>query len=419
MTSLAKNSGIWQWAMFSFVLAGLTGFVFRFGFVEPLPVDLNLDNVRHAHSHLMFFGWATLLPLYLIKLDVVSGYHAALGVRLMKNALWWIVVFSLLSFPAFLLYGYKPVALGNASLPLSVIFSGMVMLGWYGFMAGYWITRRRKKGYTPNPFFDGALVMLFVSSLGAWSVGILQMANVGGVLLSKALTHFFLATFIEGWVILVLMGLVAKALQLKEDECEVSPNVLIGLVAIGAPLTFPYGIADGLINFDLSVAARTGGVLIAEGVLLFVYSVIKNRRTNLSIWIWPLLFLVLKSVMQLVASVSPMEMWLSDHGTRILYLHTTLLGAFTVGVIWFLHQLADMPKKYFYSVLSSVALLIMSLVLMTTLWPASLSGPWIFDVLATVAIFPVIAVVFFWIKLKRLVDEEHHSVEVIRKEVVL
>ncbi|WP_428236188.1 hypothetical protein [Gracilimonas sp.] len=419
MTSLAKNSGIWQWAMFSFVLAGFTGFLFRFGFVEPLPVDLNLENMRHAHSHLMFFGWASLLPLYLIKLDIVSGYHAAFGVRLMKNALWWIVIFGLLSFPPFLLYGYKPIAIGDASLPLSVIFSGMVMLGWYGFMAGYWITRRRKKGYTPNPFFDGALVMLFVSSLGAWSVGVLQMTNFGGVLLPKALTHFFLATFIEGWVILVLMGLVAKALQLKEDEFEVSPTVLIGLIAIGAPLTFPYGIADGLINFDLSVAARTGGVLIAEGVLLFVYSAIKNRWSNISIWIWPLLFLVVKSVMQLVASVSPMEMWLSDHGTRILYLHTTLLGAFTVGVIWFLHHMANMQKKYFYFVLGSVVLLIMSLVLMTTLWPESLSGPWIFNVLALAAIFPVISVLFFWIKLKKMVDQEHQSVEIIRKEVVL
>ncbi len=419
MTSLAKNSGIWQWAMFSFVLAGFTGFIFRFGFVEPLPVDLNLDNVRHAHSHLMFFGWASLLPLYLIKLDLVSGYHAAFGVRLMKNALWWIVIFSLLSFPPFLLYGYKPVAIGNALLPLSVICSGMVMLGWYGFMAGYWITRRKKKGYIPNPFFEGALIMLFVSSLGAWLVGVFQMANIGGVLLSKAFTHFFLATFIEGWVMLVLMGLIAKALQLKEDECEVSPTVLIGLVAIGAPLTFPYGIADGLINFDVSVAARTGGVLIAEGILLFVYSIIKNRRANISIWIWPLLFLVLKSVMQLVASVSPMEMWLSDHGTRILYLHTTLLGAFTTGVIWFLYQMTGIQKKYFYFVLTSVVLLIMSLVLMTTLWPSSLSGPWIFDVMALVAFLPVAAVLLFWFKLKRVIDKEHHSDEVIRKEAVL
>lgn len=419
MISLAKNSGIWQWAMFSFVLAGLTGFLFRLGFVQPLPVDLNFENIRHAHSHLMFFGWASLLPLYLIKLDIVSGYHAALGVRLMRNALWWIVIFGLLSYLPFLLYGYKPIAIGSASLPLSVIFSGMVMIGWYIFMGGYLITRRRKKGYQPNIFFDGALVMLFVSSLGAWAVGICQMADVGSILLSKALTHFFLATFIEGWIILLLMGLITKALSIEEDDFVVSPSVLIGLIAIGAPLTFPYGISEGLINFDLSVAARTGGILIAEGVLLFVYSVIKSRRKNISIWIWPLVFLVLKSVMQVIASVSPIEMWLSDHGVRILYLHTILLGAFTVGIIWFLHQMSTMHKKYFYFVLVSVVLLLMSLVLLTGLWPEQLSGLWIHDALAVSAILPVIAVLLFWLKLKRLVDEEHHPVEAIRREVVL
>ena len=419
MTSLAKNSGLWQWAMFSFVLAGFTGFIFRLGFVQPLPVELNLENVRHAHSHLMFFGWASLLPLYLIKLDIVSGYHAAFGVQLMKNALWWILIFALLSFPPFLLSGYQSIMIGDASLPLSVIFSGMVMIGWYGFMAGYMITRHKKKGYTPNAFFEAALVMLFVSSLGAWSVGLLQMIDFGGVLLPKALTHFFLATFVEGWIVLVLMGLITKALSLKEDEFLVSPSVLIALVAVGAPLTFPYGISEGLINFDLSVAARTGGILIAEGVLLFVFSVLKSRWGKISILGWPLIFLVLKSVMQVIASVTPFEMWLSDHGTRILYLHTILLGAFTVGVIWFLHQMTNMSRKYFYSVLVSVILLLMSLVLMTSLWPVSLAGVWIYKALAIFAIFPIITILAFWVKLKRLVDAEHQPSKAIRKEVVL
>ena len=420
MTSLAKNSGIWQWSMFSFVLAGVIGFLFRLGFIHPLPVDLNLENLRHAHSHLMFFGWASLLPLYLIKLDIVSGYHAAFGVKLMRNALWGILIFGLLSFPLFLFYGYNPVMIGETSLPLSVIFSGMVMIGWYAFMAGYLITRYKKQGYKPNPWFEGSMLMLFISSLGAWGVGGMQLLNVGGPLLSKALTHFFLSAFIEGWVILVLLGLISKALNLVEDDYFVSPSVLIGLIAIGAPLTFPYGISEGLINFDLSVAARTGGILIAEGVLLFAFSVIKTNRKNISLWIYPLIFLILKAIMQIVASVSPIEMWLSDHGVRILYLHTTLLGAFSTGIIWFLYQMTSMHKKYFYGVLGAVIMVLFSLILMTSFWPSSLSGIWIYDALAAVALLPVIAVLVFWIKLRIIVEKEHHPSEtVIRKEVVL
>jgi hypothetical protein len=421
MTTLAKNSGIWQWAMVSFVLAGLTGFVYRMGFVQPLPEILNVENIRHAHSHLMFFGWASLLPLYFIKLDIISGYHAAFGARLMKNALWWVLIFGMLSFPVFLFYGYHPVVIGSASLPLSVIFSGLVMIGWYGFMAGYVITKIRKKNFKPNAFYEAALVMLFICSLGAWAVGGVQIFDFGGPLLPKALTHFFLATFVEGWVVLVLMGLISKALAMKEDDFVISPTVLVGLVAIGAPFTFPYGISEGLMNFDLSVAARTGGILISEGVLLFAYSIIRTHWNNRSLWMWPIVFLVLKSIMQIVASVTPMEMWMSDYGIRILYLHTTLLGALTTGMVWFLFQMVTMSKKYFYAVLVSVIVLIMSLLLVTDLWPASLFGAWVYKALAFIAIFPVIAVLLFWVRLRKIVEQEHHpqTEPSIRREVIL
>lgn len=403
MKALIKDSKIWQWAMFSFVVAGLTGFLYRLGFLVPLPFDLNLDNIRHAHSHLMFFGWASLLPLYFIKLDIVPGYHAAIGARLMKFGLWSVLVFGLLSFPFFMIWGYRSVPLGEATLPFSVIFSGLVMVGWYIFMIGYLITRTRKRGYVPNVWFEGAMVMLFVSSLGAWGVGLVEMLHFGGPLFGKALTHFFLATFVEGWVVLVLIGLIAKALNMSEDDLIVSPVVLVGLIAIGSPLTFPYGIAESMVSLNLSVAARMGGVLVAEGVLLFVYSVIRSRKGKLGIWIWPLLFLGMKGLMQLIAAVSPAGLWLSEYGIRIFYLHVLLLGAFTTGVTVYLMEGLEVAKGYFYGVVGSVSAVILSLVLMTTFWPAVLSGIWIYTALAVVAILPVCAMCIFWWKMNKVV----------------
>lgn len=401
MKSLAKDLGIWQWAMFSFVLAALTGLLYRIGFITPLPFDLDFVNIRHAHSHLMFFGWASLLPLYLIKLDSVPGYHAAFGARLMKYALGGVLFFGLLSFPFFLIWGYGAVSIGELQLPVSVILSGMVMIAWYIFMAGYLITRFRKRGFEPNVWFEGALIMLFISSLGAWGVGAVEMLNIGGPLLGKALTHFFLATFVEGWAVLVLLGFIVKALKLKEDELAVSPMVLVGLIAIGAPLTFPYGISESMMSLNLSVAARMGGFLIAEGIVLFVYSAVKGRKKSLSIWLWPLLFLGLKAIMQLIASVSPADLWLSDHGIRILYLHVFLLGAFTTGMVCYLIQDLPIKSSYYYGVVFSVSLVILSLILLTRFWPAFLSGTWIYYGLAAAAIFPVFAVLIFWMKLKK------------------
>lgn len=403
MKALAKDSGIWQWALFSFVLAGLAGFLFRLGFIYPLPPELSLDNIRHAHSHLMFFGWAALLPLYLIKLDTIPGYHVAFGARLMKASLWVSILFGLLSFPAFLLWGYNPVAIGSASIPISAIISGLVMIGWYGFMAGYLITRYFKHNYTPNVWFEGAMVMLFVSSLGAWGVGVTGIFQIGSTLFGKVLTHFFLATFVEGWVILVLLGFIAKTLDMAEDDFVVSPLVLVGLIVIGAPLTFPYGIEESMIDLNLSVAGRMGGFLVAEGIILFAYSVIKSRKESISIWIWPLIFLALKAIMQLIASVSPAELWLSDHGVRILYLHVILLGAFTTGMIGLLGTETNIDTKYFYAILISVIIVIGTLFFFTGFCPPFLRVSWIYEVLTVSALFPVVTVFVFWVKLRKAI----------------
>ncbi|MEX0845558.1 MAG: hypothetical protein WD022_09750 [Balneolaceae bacterium] len=403
MNLLAKDSGIWQWAMFSFVLAGIAGFLYRLGFIFPIPFDLNLENIRHSHSHLMFFGWASLLPLYLIKLDSVPGYHAAFGARLMKYSLWGVMIFGLISFPFFLIWGYSSVSVGDAFLPFSVIFSGLVMIAWYGFFIGYLMTKFKKHDFKPNVWFEGAMVMLFVCSLGAWGVGVVEILQIGGPFFGKALTHFFLATFVEGWVLLVLLGLIVKALDLKEDDFVVSPLVLVGLIAIGSPLTFPYGISESLVSINLSVSARMGGFLVAEGTLLFVYSAFKSRRGALTIWIWPMLFLLLKAIMQLIASVSPADLWLSNHGIRILYLHVLLLGAFTTGTISFLIQDTQLNNKYFHWVLISVSLVILSLFLLTGFWPEFFSGIWIYYALAGTAILPILTVFVFWLKLRKAV----------------
>ena len=54
-----KFSALWKLSLLSFVIAGLTGFLYRFGFLMPLPEWLHLGNIRHAHSHLMLFNWIT------------------------------------------------------------------------------------------------------------------------------------------------------------------------------------------------------------------------------------------------------------------------------------------------------------------------------------------------------------------------
>ncbi|MCS6826625.1 MAG: hypothetical protein NZ553_08445, partial [Caldilinea sp.] len=48
-------------ALAALTLAAWTGVLMRFGMIYGMPAwAQNFGAVRHAHSHLMYFGWVTL-----------------------------------------------------------------------------------------------------------------------------------------------------------------------------------------------------------------------------------------------------------------------------------------------------------------------------------------------------------------------
>ena len=108
------------WSLFSLTIAAWTGVLMRFGLIGYLPSWANnFIAVRHAHSHLMYFGWVTpaLMALIASRLPELgggrmSGTHLAIGLAF---------VTALLAYPPFLLLGYTPAAIGGVRLPLSMI----------------------------------------------------------------------------------------------------------------------------------------------------------------------------------------------------------------------------------------------------------------------------------------------------------
>src|SRR5699024_10402387 len=116
-------------------------------------------------------------------------------------------------------------------------------------------------------------------------------------------------------------------------------------------------------------------------------------------WIWPVILLSFKAVMQLIASVAPVSLWLSDYGLRILYLHILLLGALTITLIGWLNTTSGASKWYFNIIVLSIGATLVSLVLPTRLWPVIWTGGWIFYALAGAALLPVITMVAQWIKM--------------------
>ncbi|SMO47921.1 hypothetical protein [Fodinibius sediminis] len=398
---LKEERWLWQVSVVSFILAALTGLVYRLGLIGWLPEwGLSLGNIRHAHSHLMFFGWAVPLPLYIMRSQImsVSGRQER-GTPWMKYALFGTLFFGMASYPFFLIFGYRPVAIGTLSLPLSVILSGMVMICWYIFMGGYLKRRSLLDGEPCQSWFDSAQILLLISSLGAWSVAVVQALAPNNHLLMKGMTHFFLAAFTEGWIVLALLAILVAKFSIGQKNWPISHHVSLGCIAIGAPLTFPYGISESLLSPTLLWTARLGGLLAAFGLFQALYVIISSSPWKKSPWVWPVALLALKALMQMGASFIPSSFLFSDHALRIFYLHVLLLGAFTLTMTGWLSVKASIPGRYFSGIAVTVLLMLLSLLPLTSFWPVRWSGPWVFYAAAATALLPALAVTAQWIKI--------------------
>ncbi|MFN3929391.1 MAG: hypothetical protein ACK4OK_07135, partial [Thermoflexus sp.] len=135
----AEGRGIWIGALGCFALAAATGALFRYGMVAGLPEGLSLGNIRHAHSHLMYFGWVT--P----ALMVMIARHLW-GDRIPRGMAWVIritLLLGLVAYVPFLLYGYQPVEWAGKRLPLATMAAGLNILAWYAYGGAYFCLSRR------------------------------------------------------------------------------------------------------------------------------------------------------------------------------------------------------------------------------------------------------------------------------------
>lgn len=362
--------------------------------ISPLPFDFSLANIRHAHSHLMFFGWAGLMPLFLIsKFFQFQNTSATIS----KWSLRSIFILSLLTYPSFLMWGYKPVAIGDSNIPISAILSGFVMIGWYMFIFSFYKHQQKSNSYK-NEWLSSALIALFLSSLGAWGVGLVGIIGVESLFISKALTHTFLSVFTEGWILLFILGFLAHQINLKNSDFTIPPNIIIWMILVGAPLSFAFGMAEHTNASFIMLWARFGSLLMSLALIMFLIELLKAKDRISTIYILPIFFLFIKALTQLSIAAFGFHHLTSDPTLRVLYLHILLLGAFTLLISSYIVKAYQIKTVYYHILSASVALTILSLILPTPLRPLSWGGVWIYDALAIGALLPIVSICFIWIK---------------------
>jgi hypothetical protein len=343
----------------------------RFGNIYGFPWGLQFANVRHAHSHLMYFGWVTpaLMALIAAHIPVVSSRPMS------KRFRWPIImalIFSLLAYVPFLLYGYRPAIIDGRNIPLSVIFAGLNILAWYLFIWIYWQETRGAVRNYPLQLWDSALVFLVYATLGGWGLAIITRIGSEDPFWSLAFTHIFLDTFAFGWFVLALLGLIYAAVPAAAGSTMARYS--INLVVIGMPVIFLLGMPQHVVPPPLRWLGALGGLLVATGLLGHIVVLWPLSLARFKV---PLFFLGLTAV-TLLATLSPAAArWATIAGLRIPYLHWLLLGFVTLALLSVGQGEGNreaVPGRRWMNF--AVILLLISLMPLTSLWPPFLRGVW-------------------------------------------
>ena len=394
--------GGWWGGLALFALAGTTGALMRYWMLVGFPGWANFVNVRHAHSHLMYFGWVTpaLMLLIAANLPAQTGKPVPGGVRAISGAA---LGTAGLAYLPFLLYGYELAPVLGKSLPLSVIASSLNILVWYAFALWYRkATRGVRRDRNRNPalrLWDGAVLFLLLASTGAWARGALMGMKVDDPFLGDAAVHLFLDLFSEGWLQLGLLGLVYAALPAIPAPDRWANRLLFA----GLPLTFLLGVPIHLVPTALRLIAGVAGGMAALGVALHLWNIWKSAgQGGLRFWGLVLAIWAVKLAMLLGVSIPPLARWGETMVLRILYLHVFLLGTVTLGL------LASAQQTWGKEAIASqtgfrvaVLALLASLIPLTGLWPQALGGRWRLAFAALAAWGPVVMALFSLVSASR------------------
>lgn len=387
--SFAVFRKAWFGALALFALAGSTGALYRAGMLFGLPFGLQFGNVRHAHSHLMYFGWATvaLMALIVARLPVFTQRSPGRRWRWMIGAT---LAFALLAYFPFLFFGYEVVELNGARLPPGVIGASLNILMWYVFA---WLYFTETRGVARNAalrFWDWAIIFLILSSFGAWGRALLVALHVTDPFMTAATVDLFLDLFSDGWFALAVLGL-ALAEFPQADDAQLRRGQRF--ILIGLPVTFLLGVQVELVPSALRLVAGAGGILVGGGLLLVIRS-LWRAMPRARAWKIPLVFLALKALAELGLSVPPLALWGESAGLRILYLHILLLGFVSLGLVaaaecaW---GAASARGRVWLTF--AVIALIVTLIPLTALWPTALNGRWALEAAALAALGPPVVVV--------------------------
>lgn len=370
----------------AFVVAGLAGALMRFGMHLGLPFGWRLENVRFAHTHLMYFGWATPALFALIG-AFVSERTGLPPSRLARAATGLALASAAASFVPFLLDGYGATRVGALRLPLSMIASSGALVAWGAWAVAYaaatWDLRRDLALVA----IDAAVLALLIASAGAWGLAAAAFAPVAPGMLMDRLVPFYLGVFSSGWFALAVVGLLAGALAPRLDEPL--GRVAVALLLVG---TLVAAFADLLATWPawIAVAARLAAAYGA--VVLGLQLVLAAARAR---WAGALslgAMLAAKGLVEGALGLERVARWSERAALPVGLAHGYLLGLVTLALTWLaLRRWRPDAGGWFWVVAATVAVLLVGIAPLTQAWPFA-RGVWVLPFAAWTSLVPVVGV---------------------------
>jgi hypothetical protein len=320
-----------QLVLGAFLVAAITGVLLRFGLYRGMPAwAQNFTAVRHAHSHLMYFGWASLAIMAIIWHQVPRWTQAprprGVGWQMGITAL-----AALLSFPAFWSNGYGLTPIGPAALPLGSIVAGWNALMWLHFAFLY---TRATAHLTARPLpvqvWDGAIFLLLLACTGACGLVVLVVVDSSSLFYQQVLLHLFLELFATGWLTMALLGLLWSWVG---QQCPLPRWLPTQSLAFCLVPTFFLGMSPALVPtplFWLSASANLAAALL----LAWHLGALWQQRAYLPLLVRVgLVALSLHLLMALLLLWPGLWQWSAGTQLRIFYLHNLLLGWLSSGLL--------------------------------------------------------------------------------------
>lgn len=311
-------------ALFALALAVCTGLLLRFGLVLGMPAwAQNYTAIRHAHSHLMYFGWVTLALMALIWHFLPKFTQRPLprgvGLQMALSTL-----LALLSFPAFWMNGYGLTQVGSTELPLGSMAAGVNGLCWLFFVALYvratWGMAERP---LPVRLWDWAVALLVFAFSGALGLVAAVAMDLSSILLQQLSLHLFLDLFGVGWFNLALLGVLWAYLPQHALQERWLPTQSLALFL--AP-TFMLGVSPTLITADMfwiAAVANVGAALLLTRHLFVLW---QARQALPLLARFGLLILGVHLLTAFVVIWPGVWLWSAGTQLRIFFLHNFLLG---------------------------------------------------------------------------------------------